>query len=686
VTNRVPQLSRVTPRRVRIDPSRARHRAANATLLALSAALLGMLAPAAVHAALRLPAIVGDHMVLQQGRPTVWGWARAGSEITVAIASRQASARAGPDGRWKVRLSALPPGGPYAMTIAGDGTLTVSDVLIGDVWLAAGQSNMQLSVRVAQPDGEPITAQGCQNLRVFTVERMASRVPVTDVVGSWQVCDASTAQEFSAVAYYFGRDVERFLKIPVGLITSAWGRTSAVVWLPEEGSPPGSGAVGADKAQTGAFDLALSDLRLLPNDPARAPVPIHLAPREDGLGGHWAAGAKEGSVAEFVAEDAQDPGAAPRFSGRLHDENAWASAVTPLRPAQKTADLTAFRALALRVRGYGDFKLALTQPTIHDSDLYASDVVHPSPEWRVVEFPFAALRQGGWGVAQKLTQDAIESVVLIVEAAPPSTRGSVYNGMIFPLTGFGLRGVLWYQGESDTGQAASYGRVLRRLVQSWRGAWHDERLPFLVVQLASYGQVQQEPGESSRAEIREAQRQLLDLDATAVVTTIDIGDPADIHPRNKAEVGRRLALAAWHVAYGRPIVASGPVLEHATAQPDGRVVLKFAKDSGDLLATGREPLAGFALSSDGRRFYWANARIAGKNAVEVWSDAVSRPVEVRYAWADNPTCNLINAAGLPASPFRAFLRQAARASNRAMRSTSATRSPAAPRPGPKHAP
>lgn len=626
-------------------------------VIAVAIALEGLvLAAASARAEIRLPAILGDHMVLQRGGAAVWGTAMPGSTITARIAGVHATGVADASGTWRVAFGAeLAPGGPFDLTLDGDGTVVVHDVLIGDVWLGAGQSNMALPVRVARDGGPPASADECGGLRLFTVERAVARAPLRDVRGAWRVCTPQSAADFSAVAYFFGRDLTAALGVPVGLVVTAWGSTTIDVWRPDAAPTAASPAAGAPAVGGVPFALDVADLRLIPNDPTREPVPIALDTGSDGLGGAWRAYAKAGSTARW--EEATDAPRGGRFSGELADPDAWASATTPLRTAKLPVDLTGFARAAFRARGEGEFRLTLGQASITDGDVYASDVIVPGTRWTPYEVALDALKQGGWGVKQPFARDAVTTAGFAISAPPPRARASAFDAMVAPLAPLRLRGVLWYQGEADVLQADAYAAKLADLIGGWREAFRAPLLPFLVVQLPAYGPVAAEPGESRWADLRAAQGTAASLPATAIVTTIDLGDANDIHPKRKAEVGRRLARAALRLddtrragaAATRP-VAAPPA---ATAGADGTVTVRFADSSTATPLATRDgaPLVGFALSGDGHTFRWAGARILDARTVAVQSDDVAAPVAVRYAWADSPVCNLTTADGAPVAPF-----------------------------------
>lgn len=590
-----------------------------------------------------LPAVIGDHMVLQRETAVVWGWASPGRTITVSLAGVSGASPVGDDGRWSVRLAGLAAGGPHVMTISGDGERTVRDVLIGDVWLGAGQSNMLLPVRSADGAESATTPADCARIRLFTVERVAaSDAPLRDVRGRWRVCTPGSVAEFSAVAWYFGRDVAARQGVPVGLVVGAWGDTAIDVWMPAAAD----GAPRAIARLDDTFELRVADLRLVPRDPAASPTPVALAPGDAGRGASWRAFAAGGSRASWDQMSADPPVA--RCAGKLADARAWARCTTS---RGDTADLSDVAAIAFRARGRGTFRVVLGQTTITDGDDHGASFV-AGPDWAPFEVPLDSLRQEGWGAARPFARDAVTGLGFAIAAPAPRTPGAAWNGMIAPLAPMRLRGVLWYQGEADVLRASSYGASLLRLVREWRRAFDADDLPFLVVQLPAYAPPGAPPDTDWWAELRDAQRAVLTLPATGLVTTIDVGDASDIHPKRKVEVGRRLARSAERVAYGKATVASGPSLSEVELREEGRLRLHFVDVDGALATRDDAPPTGFTLSADGRSFHPASARIVGDTTLDVWSDAVPQPVEVRYAFADDPGCNLVDRAGLPAAPFR----------------------------------
>jgi sialate O-acetylesterase len=532
---RHPRCDRPEPRRTR--KSLARHSAplhappaAMPSLRLLPAAFLATLT-ATAHADVRVPAIISDHMVLQQETPAnIWGWADAGEKVSVKFAGKTAETAADAKGRWQVKLEDLKPGTTGALTISGKNTLTVNDVIVGEVWLASGQSNMEWIVGNSKDGPAEIAAANFPAIRIFTAVKNAQAEPQENVPGQWEVTSPNSVWHFTAVGYYFARKLHQALGQPVGIIHSSWGGTAAELWTPKA---------------------------VLASDPIYKPI-----------------------------------------------LDAWQMKVAayPQAKAAYDAEMAKWR----------------------DEEKAAREAGRPVP-------PEPRGPQGG---------DAIGS---------PS---SLFNGMIAPLAPYTIRGAIWYQGESNAGNARQYRKLFPSMILSWRRAW-DAEFPFLFVQLANFNATQTpptgQPGPSKWAELREAQTMTLDLPRTGMAVTIDIGDSTNIHPKNKQEVGRRLSLIAEATVYFHEQEYGGPLF--TDAQTEGaRIRLSFRNSQG-LKASGGDKLKGFAIAGADRKFVWADAKIDGDHIL-VSSPDVKAPAAVRYAWADDPECNLVNQAGLPASPFR----------------------------------
>jgi len=452
-------------------------------VFALILALVGLRAWATV----KPNALFSDNAVLQQGISVpVWGTADKGERVTVTFQDQRLTATA-KNGRWMVRLKPMKSGGPFTMTISGSNTIELKNVMVGEVWIASGQSNMQWPLSKTSDSEAAIKSAADPMLRLFTVAHVPAAQPVTEIDGAWRECTPESVADFSAVAYYFARELRKALGVPVGIIHTSWGGTRVEAW---------------------------TSLRTLQSDP---------------------------DFTESIA-DIKDYGKSPN---------------------------------------------------------------HPAV---------------------------------------------LYNGMIAPLIPYAIRGAIWYQGESNAGQAYRYEKRLTNMITNWRKDWGQGDFAFLMVQLAPYGKVVQEPGESAWAELREAQLMTtLHCPNTGMAVTMDVGDPDDIHPKNKRPVGERLALAARAMVYGDDVSYKGP--RYASMAVYGsRAILTFTDTGGGLEAKGGE-LTGFAIAGEDRKFHNAKATIVGDRVI-VSSPQVAKPVAVRYGWADAPTANLFGKDGLPASPFR----------------------------------
>ncbi len=544
----------------------------------------------------KLPAIFGDHMVLQRdaGVP-VWGSADAGEAVTVTAGGDTATATAGKDGAWSVKLAKLAASAtPIELKIAGKNTVTIHDVLVGDVWLCSGQSNMEFGIKAFMTP-EDFNKAGDPQVRIFSVPKWVAPVPEKDLgpaptgfplLGTWQVCTPDTLNKcgewsgFSAVGYLFGMEIRGYTHQPVGVIASSWGGTRIHSW---------------------------TSLEMLKTLPAKA----------------------------TAAKNAAD------FAEHYDQIKQTYETVTQPQWAVTLAKWTA------------DNKAALD----------------------------------GYQPAMKQWQEAAKAAAAQKQPAPPRPQApkpprgprdpihdnqascALFNGMIAPLIPFAIEGVVWYQGEANSAEPAVYKVELPALIQDWRNHWGQGDFPFLIVQLPNFMPRKPDPSESTWADMREVQAATAaQLPKTGYAVTIDIGDAGVIHPADKLDVAHRLGLLAQHVAYGQAGVYMGPTLKSSTVE--GNHIRVLFDNVGSGLTTGIAPehfyacqkppltppapssdLEGFAVAGADQKFVWAKATIDG-DAVVVSADSVPNPVAVRYAWADNPACNLYNKDGLPAAPFR----------------------------------
>jgi sialate O-acetylesterase len=649
-----------------------------------------------VWAEVSMPGVLSDHMVLQRDEPApVWGKAQPGETVTVSIGEQSAAGIADDTGRWRVYLSPMPAGGPFTMTVAGSNTLTLEDIYIGEVWLCSGQSNMQWPVsRSADPQAESEAADWPM-IRMYEAEHTLSAEEQPDVEGVWRVCSPETVGGFSAVGYYFGRELHRELDVPIGLVHSSWGGSRAEPWTPRQAlltHPLYRSEIEKIDALRAAYfaDKDAIDARYAKESEAYqqdlAAFLKHIENGGVGLVESWQA-------PDHVTDDwsvADVPGPWETHAGK---EMAEFNGVAWFRRSVTIPDDWAGRDLRLGLGMIDD-----TDRTFFDGEQVGQtgfDVPGPHNVVRAYTVPGrlatpgehtilvriadAYGRGGLLGAKQYMTLTPVDDgdaqpISLAGEwryridfaihrsdwpVSPQDPAGAqfkspsaIYHGMLHPLIPYALRGAIWYQGESNAGEAEAYRELLPLMIRGWREAWGRPDLPFGIVQLANFMKAADEPGDSAWAELRDAQLHTFKtVDHTGLAVTIDIGDPANIHPKNKQEVGRRLALWALSRVYGQDTVWSGPIYRSMRIE-GGKVYLTFDHTGGGLQARGGGPLRGFSIAGEGRHFIWAQAEIVG-DEVAVWSDQVSDPVAVRYAWADNPdTANLINQQGLPASPFR----------------------------------
>ncbi len=481
--------------------------------------------PPTCRAELKLSPVFGDSMVVQRDKPIhVWGWTTPNRDVQVEMAGHTATAKSDEAGRFDVNLDPLPAGGPHQMVIQADESKTFRDVLVGEVWVCSGQSNMAWTVSNANdPDLESLTAK-YPNIRLISVPQTGSQEPLNDFDGKWEACTPESVKNFSAVGYFFGRQLHQTLDIPIGLIDNAWGGSAAEAWVQRD-----------VLQESGQYDELLK---------------------------------KWDALAETYDHEA---------------------------------------ALA---------------------------------NWKE--------RVAKWTETKQGARPAAPRNVLAGQHRP----GNLYNGVLHPVLGYTIRGVIWYQGESNAGRAYQYRHLFPLMIQHWRDQWGQGDFPFYWVQLADFRGEVDSPAESDWAELREAQTMTMSkLPNTGEAVITDLGEATDIHPRNKQDVAKRLARWALANDYGIDITYRSPTFQSMEIQ-GSKAIVKFdhigkGLDTFDV----KEPI-GFAIAGEDKVFVNADAKIVGKDTIEVWSDSVQNPVAVRYAWADNPICNVQSADGLPMTPFR----------------------------------
>ena len=488
--------------------------------------LAALFVPQIAHAELKFSPVFGDSMVIQRDKPIhVWGFTLPGTEVHVSMAGHLGSAKANSDGRFDVSLDALPAGGPHEMIVEADQSRTFTDVLVGEVWVCSGQSNMSYPVSAADdPDLESMSAK-FPNIRLISVPNKAAQSPQNDFVGKWEACTPETVKNFSAVGYFFGRQLHQTLDVPIGLIDNAWGGSSAEAWVPTE-----------VLAQDKKYDQLLSKWDQL-------------------------------------------------------------------------------------VKNYN-----------YDEQL---------DKWKE---KVKAWKDGGQkGNSPRRPRD---------ETQGNHRPANLYNGCLHPVIGYSIRGVIWYQGESNAGRAYQYRDLFPLMIQTWRDHWKQDDFSFYWVQLADFMAEKNEPADSAWAELREAQTMTMDrLPNTGQAVITDLGEAADIHPKNKQDVAKRLARWALAKDYGLSLPYQSPTFESMKIE-GAKAIVTFDHVGGGMDTFDVRDLQGFTIAGDDKVFVPATARILSKNQIEVAADSVAKPVAVRFAWADNPVANVQSAEGLPATPFR----------------------------------
>lgn len=488
------------------------------------------------QAEVKLPAIIGDNMVLQQKLANpIWGWDTPGTDVTVTFAGQTKTAKAGADGKWTVKLDPVPANAkPATMGIKGTSARELKNILVGEVWICSGQSNMQWSVNASWDSDLEIASAKFPNIRLISVPQVGTQEPQKDFKGAWAECSPQNVGSFSAVGFFYGRLLHQMLDVPVGLINNAWGGSAAEAWV-----------------------------------------------RRD-----------------VLEKDA-------RFKGLM---DGW---------VQREKSLASEKAKT-------DYEAALAK--------WKKD----GEEAKKAGKPFTT------------RAPASPQSVLTGNSRP----GNIYNGVLLPTIGYGIKGAIWYQGESNAGRAYEYGYLFPLMISHWRSEWKQGDFPFYWVQLADFMAEKPQPGDSSWAELRESQtktQEAIKNGGQAVI--IDLGESNDIHPKNKRDVAERLARWALVKDYGFKLPYRSP--EFKSAEFAGNKATVTLDTFGSSLRTvDVADVKGFAICGEDKKWVWAAAKITGKDKLEVSAEGVAKPVAVRYAWSDNPVCNLYSVDGLPVTPFR----------------------------------
>jgi sialate O-acetylesterase len=608
--------------------------------------------------------IFGDNMVLQRGKAnTIWGWSEPGDHIQVQIGEQAASAIAGADRRWQVTIQPPPAGGPYTIKITGHETVELHNVLVGDVWLCGGQSNMGLPLQFARNGAEDVKTANYPEIRFFSVEGHPAYLHSDVIAGSWKAVSPETAGRLSAVGFYFARKVQNEIHVPIGMVVDALGGTPAESWTSAEALRP-----------LHDFDIPLAELQRLASEGALeyGNYVMHWYDRYDiGLKGNWAApdlddsswtpvdipgGFKELGVPEtpalawfrreIVLPDKLPAGMPLLFlgsiermdtvyiNGRSVGGSAWVEnpRVYPLFGAVLKPGKNVIVIRVLKTKPGGGF---LGKP----------DELHLTLGDKT-SIPLAGKWKG------KLSVDARPPQPLpIAYENWPVMPAVLYEGMLKPIAPLSITGALWYQGEQNSPRGFQYRRILPVMIADWRKLFAQGDFPFYIVSLPAFKPRSATPVDGDEwTETRESQAlTAASVPNSCLAVTIDTGDADNIHAKDKQPVGERLALCALANQYGKKVVASGPTLK-SVDRHSGSIRLHFAHTDGGLVVKGTK-LEEFAIAGEDRKWVWADAQIKGKTII-VSSPSVPNPKEVRYAWQSNPAATLFNGAGLPAGPFR----------------------------------
>lgn len=613
-------------------------------------------------ASLQLPSIFSNHMVLQREKPiAIWGKANAGSKVAVDFLQEIFTCQADVNGNWMLYIPAKPAGGPYTLLITSvNECIELQDVYIGEVWFASGQSNMawMLQDGVGVNTEEEIANADYSLMRFFNPLHETNIIPAEKWQRKdWDICTPEAAKTFSAVGYFFAREMLQDKKVPVGIISSSWGATSIEAWM------------SADMLKTHkAYTEWVENLDI---DTLKWRKRVDESLEND-------------RMREVIVAEANAGIKAGVYKASYNDKD-WAITTAPIRTDKM--NLTEFWGVAWLRTTFespktkeslflaGDIDIKALEVWLNGKKIKQSGIEHIElpAKWLKAKNTLSFKATIYWGSAhlgtevQPLSLSTKDSTLVIpldnewrynaeLERRAPgwqnyyNTNTAIYNAMVYPMMPYTMRGFLWYQGENNAGQAKRYRQLLPMMFTDWRVGFRQGNLPFLIVQLPNFMKKQPQPMESGWAEMREVQAKMLMYPATGLAVTIDIGEEHNVHPQNKQDVSHRLYLQAQKVAYGKKdIIAMGPTF-HSMNIEGNRIRISYSNVDQGLVVRGTE-LLGFTIAGNDKKYHWAKAEVQG-NDVIVYSGKVDNPVAVRYAWADNPDVNLYNSAGLPAAPFR----------------------------------
>ncbi|QDU35170.1 Glycosyl hydrolases family 2, sugar binding domain [Poriferisphaera corsica] len=660
------------------------------TLPYLAAALffsLSLISPTLAQS-LKLPAIISDHMLLQQNTTCpIWGQAEPNQPITVSINNQTHTTTADADGNWRIDLSPITTKGPFTLTItSSDQSITINDVITGEVWIGSGQSNMEWPTDLSINAEQELQNANYPDIRIFTVTKQVKHEKTFDFEGTWSSVNPKSIADFSAVAYYFGRELHQKLNTPVGLIDSSWGGTPAQSWTPYDKlkSNPVTKAYVDDyeaklpemtrkaetyKADRAAFEKEFHDARINLTNSAGVALGYHTINFNDA---DWKTATLPANYVDLHQH--------PTIDGVL-----W------LRSTINLPTNFQHKKLTINLGAIDDYEMTYVNgkligqvdhntPNAHliNRNYTISAELNNKPTLTIAVRIVDNIYAGGFKSAPETlylsnSSDRISlandnwkykfgqtytSQPVMPRGVPGNSHAlsGLYNGMIEPLIPYAIQGVIWYQGEANAWDAARYQPLLTLMINSWREAWdqpNNKDFPFLIVQIANFYDPSDQYQDHGWAHLREAQRLThLSTPNTGLATTIDIGEAADIHPRNKQDVGRRLAAWAFANTYNQPATPAGPIFTHQSINFDHTITLHFDHNQ-NLRPYSGDTLTGFFISSNGKNFLPANAIINTDNTITISNPQVRFPKIVAYGFAANPqNLNLTNNTNLPATPFR----------------------------------
>lgn len=625
-----------------------------------------------VYSQIRLPALIRDSMILQRDtKLNVWGWASKGERISVRFNNKNYKTSTGADGKWLITLPPMKAGGPYSMEVAGSSKITIRDILIGDVWFCSGQSNMVHQVKLHKDRyAKELAEDNYPAIRHFFIPTLTDmQTPREDLPpGYWKSANSENLLEFSAVAYSFAKVIYDKYKVPIGLVNASVGGTPIEAWTSEDGLK--------EFSNYSATIQKLKDTAYVSSTNRAAFAGGRGPARQNDLG---LIGPKKWFDTSYIPKGWH----AINIPGYWEDQGLrdLNGVVWYRKEIDVPASMTGIPVMVLLGR-------IVDADFLYVNGVLAGNTTYQYPQRRyqlptgllkpgknvlvvrvinnfgkggfVTDKPYAIVAgnqqidlKGDW---QFKVGEAYAPPVINRNAVRPISAqnqpAALFNAMVAPVVNYKVKGFLWYQGESNSGQGEEYARLSSALIADWRKQWQEPDAPFIYVQLPNYMDRQYLPSESQWALLRESQLKTLSVPNTAMAVTIDLGEWNDIHPDNKKDVGYRLALGALKIAYGEEdIVYSGPIYQSARVEGN-KIIITFSNTGTGLFAIDGEELRQFAIAGADKKFVWAKTKIEG-NTVVVWNDEITQPAFVRYAWADNPEdANLYNKEGLPASPFR----------------------------------